>query len=124
MSVNISQNLRVIRKKLGFSEEQVSAYLGVTRAVLRKYENTADNVPFEVFDKLSDLYGVDMSVFFEEDTDNFQQSLVCAFRTDGITSQDLHTIAKFKNIVNNYLQMCNLSNNGKTFVDSVGNRCQ
>lgn len=50
-----------------------------------------------------------MSVFFEEDTDNFQQSLVCAFRTDGITSQDLHTIAKFKNIVNNYLQMCNLS---------------
>ena len=109
MSVNISQNLRVIRKKLGFSEEQVSAYLGVTRAVLRKYENTADNIPFEVFDRLSDLYGVDMSVFFEEDTDNFQQSLVCAFRTDGITSQDLHTIAKFKNIVNNYLQMCNLS---------------
>ena len=61
-----------------------------------------------VFDKLSNLYGVDMSVFFEENMDDFQQSLVCAFRTDGITPEDMHTIAKFKSIVNNYLKMCNL----------------
>ena len=63
---------------------------------------------FDVFDKLSNLYGVDMSVFFEENMDDFQQSLVCAFRTDGITPEDMHTIAKFKSIVNNYLKMCNL----------------
>ncbi len=49
-----------------------------------------------------------MSVFFEENIDDFQQSLVCAFRTDGITPEDMHTIAKFKSIVNNYLKMCNL----------------
>ena len=90
MSVNVSQNVQAIRKKLGFSEEQVSTYLGVTRS------------------KLSNLYGVDMSVFFEENMDDFQQSLVCAFRTDGITPEDMHTIAKFKSIVNNYLKMCNL----------------
>lgn len=35
MSVNVSQNVQAIRKKLGFSEEQVSTYLGVTRSVLR-----------------------------------------------------------------------------------------
>ena len=44
----------------------------------------------------------------EENMDDFQQSLVCAFRTDGITPEDMHTIAKFKSIVNNYLKMCNL----------------
>ena len=95
-------------EKLGFSEEQVSTYLGVTRSVLRKYESNTDSIPFDVFDKLSNLYGVDMSVFFEENMDDFQQSLVCAFRTDGITPEDMHTIAKFKSIVNNYLKMCNL----------------
>lgn len=72
-------------KKIRFSEEQVSTYLGVTRSVLRKYESNTDSIPFDVFDKLSNLYGVDMSVFFEENMDDFQQSLVCAFRTDGIT---------------------------------------
>ena len=66
MSVNVSQNVQAIRKKLGFSEEQVSTYLGVTRSVLRKYESNTDSIPFDVFDKLSNLYGVDMSVFFEE----------------------------------------------------------
>ena len=96
MSVNVSQNVQAIRKKLGFSEEQVSTYLGVTRSVLRKYESNTDSIPF------------DMSVFFEENMDDFQQSLVCAFRTDGITPEDMHTIAKFKSIVNNYLKMCNL----------------
>ena len=108
MSVNVSQNVQAIRKKLGFSEEQVSTYLGVTRSVLRKYESNTDSIPFDVFDKLSNPYGVDMSVFFEENMDDFQQSLVCAFRTDGITPEDMHTIAKFKSIVNNYLKMCNL----------------
>ena len=78
MSVNVSQNVQAIRKKLGFSEEQVSTYLGVTRSVLRKYESNTDSIPFDVFDKLSNLYGVDMSVFFEENMDDFQQSLVCA----------------------------------------------
>ena len=91
MSVNVSQNVQAIRKKLGFSEEQVSTYLGVTRSVLRKYESNTDSIPFDVFDKLSNLYGVDMSVFFEENMDDFQQSLVCAFRTDGITPEDMHT---------------------------------
>lgn len=108
MTANPSRNLQTIRKKLGFSEEQVSVYLGVSRSVLRKYEDNAAEIPFEVFEKLSNLYGVDMSVFFEENTDDFKQLLVCAFRTDGITPDDMYTIAKFKSIVNNYLKMCNL----------------
>ena len=49
MSVNVSQNVQAIRKKLGFSEEQVSTYLGVTRSVLRKYESNTDSIPFDVF---------------------------------------------------------------------------
>ena len=52
MSVNVSQNVQAIRKKLGFSEEQVSTYLGVTRSVLRKYESNTDSIPFDVFDKI------------------------------------------------------------------------
>ncbi len=109
MTANTSRNLQTIRKKLGFSEEQVSGYLGVSRTVLRKYESNTDSIPFDVFEKLSNLYGVDMSVFFEENIDDFQQALVCAFRTEGITTEDMHTIAKFKSIVANYLKMCNLS---------------
>ena len=55
MSVNVSQNVQAIRKKLGFSEEQVSTYLGVTRSVLRKYESNTDSIPFDVFDKLDKI---------------------------------------------------------------------
>ena len=110
MSVNVSQNVQAIRKKLGFSEEQVSTYLGVTRSVLRKYESNTDSIPFDVFDKLSNLYGVDMSVFFEENMVLIKHGISAENVTQmlRITPEDMHTIAKFKSIVNNYLKMCNL----------------
>lgn len=34
---NLAANLRYLRKKFGFTQEQVSAYLGITQSAYNKY---------------------------------------------------------------------------------------
>ena len=44
-------------------------------------------------------------MFFEENKENFQTALTCAFRINNLDAEDIKQIAEFKGIVNNYLKM-------------------
>jgi len=44
-------------------------------------------IPLEILYRLSDLFGVDVAEFFEEDEKNVKENLICAFRTDGIAEK-------------------------------------
>lgn len=104
----IGKNLQALRKKLGFTQDQVAAYLQVNREEVSYYENGSRTASTKILSQMANLYGVDEYDFFEEDLDLAKVNLALAFRAESIKAEDLAQIAKFKKIVRNYLSMKNL----------------
>ena len=104
----IGKNIKAYRDINRFSQDTVANFLGVKREMMSYYENGSREIPFEVLNRLSDLYGVELSDFYEEDENLVKENVACAFRTDGLEMADLETIADFKAIVKNYLKMNHL----------------
>ena len=55
--------------------------------------------------KLSNLYGVDIADFYESDPEKLKDVLLCSFRLDNLSDEDLKDIAHFKDVVKSYLKM-------------------
>jgi transcriptional regulator with XRE-family HTH domain len=104
----IGNNIKAYREINGFTQESTAKFLGVKREMISYYENGTREIPFQTLSRLSDLYGVDMADFYEEDESVVKENVACAFRTDGIESIDLESISNFKAVVKNYLKMNNL----------------
>lgn len=110
----IGKNLQALRKKLGFTQDQVAAYLQINREEVSYYENGSRTASTKILSQMANLYGVDEYDFFEEDLDMANVNLALAFRAESIKAEDLAQIAKFKKIVRNYLNMKNLLENEPT----------
>lgn len=107
----IGKNLQALRKKLGFTQEQVAEYLQINREELSYYETGARSIPSALMSSLANLYGVDEYDFYEENLDLAKVNLALAFRAENIKPSDLEQIAKFKKIVRNYISMKSLLEN-------------
>ena len=101
----ISKNIRCMREASGFTQEQVSQFLGIGRSAYSNYETGDRELPLEVMERLADLYGCDMYLLYEEDADVVKNMLTTAFRVDNLSADDMKQIAGFKAVVKNYLKM-------------------
>ena len=101
----IGKNLKALREANGYTQEQVSDYLGIKRSAYANYEVGEREAPLEVIEKSAALFGCELGLLFEEDENVVKNMLVCAFRADGLNSGDMSEVAAFKNIVMNYLKM-------------------
>ena len=111
----VQNNIRAIRKKLGYTQETVADVLGIARTTYTEYETKDIDIPFSTLEKLSDFFGVELVSFFSENEEQLNDALVCAFRTEGVSIDDLRKIAKFKSIVKNYIKMRRIEENGQNF---------
>lgn len=107
----IGKNLKELRKKLGFTQDQVAEYLQINREELSYYETGSRPIPSFLMSPLASLYGVDEYDFYEENFDLTKVNLALAFRSENIKTSDLEQIAKFKKIVKNYLNMKSILEN-------------
>ena len=105
--------LKGLREKYGYTQEKVSEYLGIKREMISFYENEGREIPLEVLEKLSDLFGVELDVFFVDSVDEALAEVVFAFRKDDFESDDMENMAAFGKIVKNYLKINNLYGNSK-----------
>lgn len=101
----IQNNIKTIRNKLGYTQEIVADVLGIARSTYTEYETKNVNIPFDTLEKLSDFFGVELASFFVEDEIQLKDTLVCAFRTENVSTDDLRKIMRFKSIVKNYIKM-------------------
>ena len=104
----IGRNIKLYRLINGFTQDAVANFLGIKREMISYYESGSREIPFDVLNRLSNLYGVDLADFYEEDENQLKENVACAFRTNGFESEDLETIAHFKAVVKSYLKMNNL----------------
>lgn len=105
MSNTIATNLKKLREAARYTQDEVSQALGITRSAYSNYESGEREVPYDVLEKVSDLFGCDMYVLFEENENADAMILASAFRLDGLTDEDVAEIVRFKDIVKSYLKM-------------------
>lgn len=101
----IGQNLYKLRKANNFTQEQIAEYLGINRSTYSNYELGEREMPFELLERTADLLGCDLTVLMEEDETVVNEMMICSFRVDNLSADDLEQIAAFKRIVKNYVKM-------------------
>jgi transcriptional regulator with XRE-family HTH domain len=100
--------IRLLREKFGFSQEAVSNYLKIKREMISYYETGSREVPLTVLEKLADLFGVDLEIFFAGNVETVDTDLAFAFRADELNEKDMESIAAFRKIIKNYQRITNL----------------
>ena len=90
----VGTTLNKLRRENGYTQEQVSNYLGITQSNLSKIENGERNFNMTLLDKLCLLYNCSPEYLLGE-TDSHEKSSI-AFRSD--EKVDLNVVAKMNEI--------------------------
>ncbi len=104
-NVVISKNIKAIREKLGYTQVSIANYLNISQAAYSKYESNENDIPTSVIEKLAILFGVNEVDFYEENQALQLSNVVFAFRASDMQDGDLQSIARFKKIIRNYIDM-------------------
>ncbi len=105
MSNIVATNLKKLREAACYTQDEVAQALGITRSAYSNYESGERDAPYDVLEKVSDFFGCDMYVLFEDNENADAMILASAFRLDGLTDEDAIEIVRFKDIVKSYLKM-------------------
>ncbi len=55
--------IKGLRERYGYTQEKLASFLEIKREMVSFYENNEREVPLEVLEKLSDLFGVEQPYF-------------------------------------------------------------
>lgn len=103
--------IKGLREKYGYTQDKVADFLRIKREMISFYETNEREVPLEVLEKLSDLFGVELEVFFIDNVEEALAEVVFAFRKDNLDNNDMQAMSEFGKIVKNYLKINNLHGN-------------
>ncbi len=105
MKTILSSNLKKLRETARYTQDEVAAALGITRSAYSNYESGDREMPYNIIEKASDLFGCEMNILFENNDDTDAIILASAFRLNGIKPSDADEIIRFKDIVKSYIKM-------------------
>ena len=105
MNEIIGRNLCKLRNANNFTQEQVAEFLDINRSTYSNYELGTREMPFDLLERAADLLGCDLIVLLEEKEEVVDEMMLCSFRIDNLSANDLEQIAAFKRIVKNYMKM-------------------
>lgn len=111
MDLIIGKNIKLVRENSGYTQKQVAEYLGINRSAYANYESGERTAPLSVLEGVAKLFGVEMSLLFEADHSKIQSFLLCAFRADRLSVDDMKQVADFKDVAMSYLKMIKLLEN-------------
>ncbi|MBN8565730.1 MAG: helix-turn-helix transcriptional regulator [Flavobacteriales bacterium] len=97
--------IKGLRERYGYTQEKLANFLDVKREMVSFYENNEREVPLEFLEKLSDLFGVELSIFFSETVEEAMAEVVFAFRKDSVSENDMEKLSEFGKIVKNYIKI-------------------
>lgn len=107
----IGKNLKKIRELSNFTQEQVAKSIGIERSAYSNYEGGTREVPYNILENISNLFGCEPFILFEDNIHTDNEVLATAFRISDLEENDLKEIANFKDIVKSYLKMERITQN-------------
>lgn len=97
--------IKGLRERYGYTQEKLANFLDIKREMVSFYETNEREAPLEILEKLSDLFGVELSVFFNETIEEAMTEVVFAFRKDSVNESDMKKLSDFGKIVKNYIKI-------------------
>jgi transcriptional regulator with XRE-family HTH domain len=104
----IGRNAKSARESNGFSQTIIADYLKVDQSLISKFEKGERSIQSDMLERLANLYGYRISDFEREDG-IFEQRMKVAFRSSGISPDDLDVIHDIKRISINLFFMTDLA---------------
>lgn len=99
----IGKHLKRLREEAGLNQSQIARFLEVDQSYISKFEKGERQFSIDMLEKLSDLFGCDISALVEEDMP--EKTLCFAFRANAIADEDLSAIADINRIALNIGEM-------------------
>lgn len=100
---SIGGKLKELRVKAGFNQSVIAEYLRVDQSLVSKIEKGEREASTDILKKLAELFGCRVSAIISDDKDI--SCLNVAFRTNGMSGEDLNTIAVINRIALNLENM-------------------
>lgn len=97
--------IKGFREKYGYTQDKLADFLEIKREMISFYETGEREAPVEVLESLSNLFGVELHVFFIDSVEEALAEVAFAFRKDELDTGDMQQIAVFGKIVKNYLKV-------------------
>ena len=111
MSVNavvIGENAKRARESNGFSQANVADFLKVDQSLISKFEKGDRNLQSDMLERLANLYGYKISDF-EHESGVTERRMKAAYRSNGISADDMEAIHDIKRIAMNLFFMADLA---------------
>ena len=105
MNQVVGENLKKMRELSGFTQEQIAQSIGIERSTYSNYEGGTREIPYGILENISNLFGCEAFVLFEDSVHADNEIMATAFRISDLEENDLKEIAVFKDIVMSYLKM-------------------
>lgn len=102
--------IKGLREKYGYTQEKLAGFLDIPREMISFYENNEREAPLDILEKLSNLFGVQLSIFFSETIEEAMAEVAFAFRKEDVSTHDMQQLSDFGKIVKNYLKINRLYN--------------
>lgn len=95
--------LKQLRKESKITQEQLADYLGVDQSMVTKIENGTRSLNVSLIEKICNLFGCSEAYLLGEDDTYIPLNF--SFRSNGIQTEDLESIAAVNKIVMNLRYM-------------------
>lgn len=97
--------LKLYREKIGLTQDNIASFLGIKREMISYFENGTREPSIEHYEKLAQLFGIELADFFEENEDLVKTNVAFAFRATQIQDGDITQIASFRKIISNHIKL-------------------
>ena len=104
-TITVGGNIKSLRTKLGITQEALAQYLNTSREHVAYYEAGSRQVPTTHLTRMANLFCMNEFDFYEENPEKSKMNIAFAFRADTLQPEDLNSIALFKKVVRNYINM-------------------
>jgi transcriptional regulator with XRE-family HTH domain len=104
----VGENAKRARESIGFSQASVADFLKVDQSLISKFENGDRALQSDMLERLATLFGYN-AIDFECEGGVPEQQLKMAYRSSGITTDDMETIHDIRRIAINLFFMTALA---------------
>jgi transcriptional regulator with XRE-family HTH domain len=103
----VGRNIKFAREVNGFSQANIAKFLKVDQSLISKFENGERTIQTDILERLANLYGYRVSDF-ESEAGIRKQQIKTAYRSSGLSAEDLEVIHDIKRIGLNLFFMTEL----------------
>ncbi len=104
---SVGEYLRRLRLQMGYTQEEVSRYLGISQPAYQKYENGITEVSDDSLKRLAGLFHVNAEDLLQRKMSVLAADVAFAYRKDKGAKVCMEDVEPFRRIVRNYIEMRN-----------------